>query len=291
MVSRYHDNESPPSEKDFYLEQAYKDIPKVVSENKVVTDREIKVRLEGEAFPGRTGPFPWVTGYALGYLLRDKLLDICGYAGRRRIKGGVPSKFYVLYGTACSDVAEIIQHKRRVSADINNVLTGEAKASDHAEDVFLEAFEGKLGFVCLGRDVCEFRGKKASGVAGKQPPNVDFVLEWNGVLFGVDVKNWIRYEYETPEEVQVKLKVCRELCLVPFIVARYIDRDLTNHIIYDLGGLVYEYKQLILQPDMKSLAEEANVLLGFPTVSVNVLPGSMIERIENICKLYFARKA
>jgi len=137
---------------DVYYELAYREAPQIIEEQKVVTDREIKVRLEGEAFPGKSGPFPWVTGRAMGQLLRENRLQVYGYVGRRRIKGGVTNKFYCIKGTKYDDIKEIIRVKRRISADVNNLLTGEASASYHAEDVFLEALETDLDCVHIERN-------------------------------------------------------------------------------------------------------------------------------------------
>jgi len=103
-----------PNKRDFWFRLAYNRIPQIVRECKLVTDREIKVRLEGGAFPGPPGPpgpFPWVTGYALNALLKDKILKTYGYVGRRKIKGGVTNKFYCLYNTSYSDVEGLIQQK------------------------------------------------------------------------------------------------------------------------------------------------------------------------------------
>lgn len=285
----YHKKKKLHEKRDFFLNQAINTVPKIVAECRVVTDREIKVRLEGEPFPKKTGPFPWVTGYAIQHLLNDNVLKNYGYVGRRRIKGGVTNKYYCTFGTPYSEVKDIIQLKRRVSADFNMVLTGTASAGFHAEDVFLEAFE-KIGFNCVDRNVSEFNGKTASGIKGKKLPDIDFLLERNGFHFGVDIKNWIRYEYETPLLVRKKLKVCEELDLIPFIVARYIDRSLTNEIIYGLHGIVYEYKSLILQSSFNSLAENANNLLGYPVLAIDSLPDNMTDTLENIWERFFATK-
>lgn len=104
------------------------------------------------------------------------------------------------------------------------------------------------------------------------------------------MKNWIRYEHETPQEIHVKLKAAAELGVVRFIIARYIDRELTNHIIYDLHGLVYEYKELIIQPSLKSVAKQARDLLGYPVIAVDSLPHEMAARIKGICDLFFGKK-
>ena len=276
------------NKKDIWFQKAYKEIPKILKEVKVATDRELKVRLEGEPFPGPPGPFPWVTARAIEALLKENIIKRHGYRGRRRIGKEVPSKFYALTGTPYSEIETLIQKKRRISADINNVLMGRAPASYHAEDLFMEAFD-KLDFTIHGRDVSEFRGRKTSGVEGKRPPDLDFIVERDGVIYGVDVKNWIRYEYPTRDKVYHKVKLAEELGVVPFIIARYLDRDTTNKIIYHHHGLVYEYKKLILPSTMRSLAEDAERLLGYPTLAVDNLPDYMVKKIEDI-HLRFIRK-
>ena len=229
---------------DIWFQHAYSKIPSLIRTLKVATDREIKVRLEGEAFPGPPRPFPWVTGLAIEALVRDKILEDHGYRGRRRIGKGVPTKFYALAGTSYAEIEPVIQQKRRVSADIINVLMGEAPASYHAEDLFLEALEFRLRFINHGRNKSEFRGKVVSGIEGKKPPDLDFIVERDGVIYGVDVKNWIRYEY----------------------------------------------KKLLLPPTMRSLARDANKILGYPILTTNSLPSSMIQKIEDIHRRFIATK-
>src|SRR2546425_5186875 len=63
--------------------EAKEQILRTIDEVKVVTDREVKVRLE-ERF------FPWVTGRALGQLVLEGNVESHGYAGRRRMGKGVP---------------------------------------------------------------------------------------------------------------------------------------------------------------------------------------------------------
>jgi len=269
------------NERDIWFQKAYEEIPPLLEEIRVATDRELKVRLEGEAFPGPPGPFPWVTARAIEKLVKEGKIKRHGYRGRRKIGKGVPNKFYTLSQISYRDIEKLIQKKRRISADINNALTGEAPASYHAEDLFLEAFEN-LGFIVHGRDVSEFRGKRASGVKGKKPPNLDFIVERDGIIYGVDVKNWIRYEIGNRDDIYNKIRIAEELGVVPFIVARYLDRELTNEIIYDKGGVVYEYKKLILPLDLRSLAEDAREMLGYPVIAVDRLPEEFVNRIEDI---------
>ena len=71
------------------VEKAKPHIEDVIVQQRVVTDRELKVRLEDKFFP-------WVTGRALGAMEREGLVRRYGYPGRRG--KGTPEIFYTLYG-------------------------------------------------------------------------------------------------------------------------------------------------------------------------------------------------
>jgi hypothetical protein len=251
-------------------------IVEVIRERRVVTDREIKVRLEKDFFP-------WVTGRAMGKLLEEEppMLKKYGYAGRRRIARGITEGYYCLPATSYDEIRDIIQQKREVSAGIVAILTGEAPASTHAEDIFEEAFL-KLGFIIHGRDVSEFRGRKIHGEPGKEPPNLDFVIERDNAIYGVDVKNWIRYEADTRVEVTRKVRFALELGVTPFIIARYVDQDTIYTGVLAKRGLTYRYIRLIVQPSFESLAVRARELLGYPVMAIDQLPSYSLEWLEKL---------
>jgi len=162
-------------------------IEEIIAQQKVVTDRELKVRLE-DTF------FPWVVGRALIAMEKEGIVRRVGYAGRRM--KGIPESFFTLSHFKYSEIVGIIMEKRDVSRDINAILTRRSPAGEHAEELFRKAFES-LNFKIHKRDASEFRGRSVKGVKGKEPPNLDFIVERDGVVYGVDIKNWIRYEYET----------------------------------------------------------------------------------------------
>jgi len=106
-------------------------IEDIITQQKVVTDREVKVRLEDKFFP-------WVTGRALGAMERDGVIRRVGYVGRRTVRGRVPEVFYALNGMEYERIVGIIMQKKRVTRDINSILTAHAPAGTHAEDLFEE---------------------------------------------------------------------------------------------------------------------------------------------------------
>jgi hypothetical protein len=254
------------------VERAKPYIEDIVTQQKVVTDREVKVRLEDKFFP-------WVIGRALLSMESEGILRKVGYPGRR--SKGMPESFYTLSGMEYHRIIGVIERKRQVSVGINSILTGYAPAGTHAEDLFAKAFQS-LDFKIHARDASEFEGRRVQGIKGKEPPNLDFIVERNGIIYGVDVKNWIRYEYTTRKEVIFKVNLALQLRVVPFIIARYVDKDTIFLEVIQKGGICYPYKTLLVPPSFDSLAMEAGSLLGYPVLAVEWLPTYKVKWIEKL---------
>jgi len=249
-------------------------------QQRLVTDREIKVRLE-KSF------FPWVVDRAMKALQEDGRVRRVGDAGRK-LKGA-PELFYTLGDIELASVSGIMSSKKRVSFEVNSLLTRLSPGGRHAEDLFEEAFR-TLGFEILGRDVSTYKGRLARGVEGKQRPNIDFVLQRDGIEYGADVKNWIRYEYVTRADVESKVRVARDLGVVPLIIARYVDKDTLYKEVIQKGGVCYPFKTLLVSSTYESLAARAGALLGYPVVRVDVLPLHKRARIEKLHQIVRGRQ-
>lgn len=204
-----------------------------------------------------------------------------GYAGRRRTGGGITEGYYSLSEVSYEEIRELIQSKREVSAAIVTILTGEAAAGAHAEDLFDEVFN-TLGFKIHGRDVSEYNGRRIAGEVGKEPGNLDFVVERDGVTYGVDVKNWIRYEADTREEVRRKVRFALELKTQPFIITRYLDQDAIYTDINGKGGIVYRYVRLLVPAIFEFLAARARDLLGYPVLATDKFPEYSVKWLEKL---------
>jgi hypothetical protein len=133
----------------------------------------------------------------------------------------------------------------------------------------------------MGRDVSKLGDKEVRHPPAGPPPDVDFVFEKDGITYGVDVKNWLAYEKKNVPKINKKLDVCRQLDIVPYIVARYIDDD-TMYRIISQGGLVYRYWDLLIPVSFDSLAKRVRELLGFPVIATDVLPEQMKTEILNL---------
>ncbi len=92
--------------------------------------------------------------------------------------------------------------------------------------------------------------------SGKELPDLDFIIEKDKLVYGVDIKNWIKYEFDSITEVMEKVDLTKQLGIIPFICARCVDKD-TFYKIVNMPGIVYQYETLILPPAFKSFADEA----------------------------------
>ena len=269
-------------DRDTDVELAKPEIEDIILQQKVVTDRELKVRLE-HLF------FPWVTGRALLAMEKEGMVRRMGYVGRKSRTKRVPESFFMSYGTEYDSAVGIIRKKRRVTKDINAILTAHAPAGEHAEDLFEEAFVS-LGFRIHGTGMSEFKGRKVKRREGKEPPNLDFIIEKDKVIYGVDIKNWIKYEYNTRSEVRFKVGLALQLRVVPFIVARYVDKETLYLDVVKNGGICYRYKTLLVPPSYESLASEAVGVLGYPVLAVDMLPKYKVQWIEKLHKDFLEKR-
>jgi len=260
------------TEKIDYYELALAKIPEIIQRQKVVTEREIKVRLEPA--------FPWLVGHALHALVSQGLIKEHGYKGRRPAKIWAPTKFYALKETEYSEIELIIKDKIDVSKAVNAQLTGRAVAAYFAEDLFDEALEKvPLNFRIHKRNASEFGERRVVGRERGPPPDLDFICEKDSIVYGIDIKNWIRFESDTIPEVKKKVDAALQLDIVPFIITRYMDKSTAFTEIVQKGGLVYQYMDLLFPMELSSLAQRAEQLLGYPIRCVDSLPLYMSEYI------------
>ena len=256
------------------VENAKPEIEKIILQQEVVTEREVKVRLEKKFFP-------WITGRTLKAMEHEEIIRRVGYMGRRSRAKRIPKWFFIPYEAKYEDIVGIIEKKRRISIGVNAILTAHAPAGYHAEDLFEQAFES-LGFKMHGRNRSRFRGRSVKGKKGKEPPNLDFIIEKDKIVYGVDIKNWIKYEYDTRLKVQSKVRLAIQLGIVPFIIARYVDKETFYVDIVEKEGICYYYESLLVPISYESIAREAHDVLGYPVLAVDFLPNYKVEWIGKL---------
>jgi hypothetical protein len=78
-----------------------------------------------------------------------------------------------------------------------------------------------------------------------------------------------------------KVDLAVQLRIIPFIYARYVDKD-TFFKVVNIPGIVYSYETLILPPEFQTLAEEARSLLGYPVFVGEILPQHKLDFINKL---------
>jgi hypothetical protein len=265
------ENDIEPVYSDEYEDDAENQILALIKENHVVTDRELKVRLESSFFP-------WLTERSLLKLVVKGEVKKYLLPGRKP-KMGTPNTFYADPDYDRYDREALMRRKRDLTRDINAILTRQSPAGEHAEILFEKAFRS-IGCKILKKNASEFNGIKVQGIEGKQPPNLDFILKKSNKIYGVDIKNWLQYEFVTIREVVKKVDIAEQLGIIPIIIARYVDRDTIYTKIIAKGGRCYPYQQLLIPPSYISLADELNRYMGYKVLAVDELPSYKIEHIK-----------
>ena len=89
--------------------------------------------------------------------------------------------------------------------------------------------------------------------------------------------------------VIAKVELAIQLGIVPFIIARYVDRDTIYKEIIEKKGLCYPYQMLLVPTSYESLAREANALLGYPILAVDSLPSYKVKFLQKLHSRWLER--
>lgn len=127
----------------------------------------------------------------------------------------------------------------------------------HAETQFDAGFAG-IGFKREAMNVREWGGR----VWTKSGHNLDRVYSRDGVAYGAEIKNTLRYI--DAGEFYRKLAMCEELALHPLFIVRMMPGDYIFKV-FERGGFVIVFKYQMYPYGHEALAERVRLKLGFPT--------------------------
>lgn len=147
-------------------------------------------------------------------------------------------------------------------------------AGKHAEDLFGHMFE-KNQFKIIGRNTNEYRRKKWR----RSNKNLDFIIEKDGVSYGVEIRN--RFDYMRQAEFEEKLDMCGFLGLLPLFPLRCPSEQQFASM-FDVGGLALKFKVRIFPPGNQKLVTN---IWNYFRLPVNVWH-SIPENIEGIFSYY-----
>jgi len=255
-----------PSQYDLNVEKA---IVELLADVKVAFKNEIKYRLEAKGF------IHTVTDYAVYRLEQGKAynqglkIERKGLPGRPSAKGmAEASAFFHLPGESYDRLLPIMRRKAVLSAFVSNMSR---VAGFHAQEIWKAAFLN-LGYELRSRqDVREFEGRVAS-----VNNTIDFIVEKNGVRFGVEVKNDLEY----PKDLDKKFQVSVELGVIPVFVVRQVTPTCYKNI-RNAGGLVKIYETSIYAAAYSDVVNECIEELGYPLIALDGITRKTKQHLEN----------
>lgn len=128
---------------------------------------------------------------------------------------------------------------------------------------------------------CEFvmRGRNTRAYAGREwvetAHELDFVFDRDGVAYGVEVKNTLRYmEYD---ELRTKIRMCEALGLKPVFAARMLPKSWIKEVV-DSGGFALIMKYQLYPWTHRGLALQVRKELELPVDAPRALEQGTMER-------------
>jgi hypothetical protein len=140
----------------------------------------------------------------------------------------------------------------------------------HGEALVLEGF-ARLEFVLKGRNTNSFEGKTWSSTNH----DLDFVFSRDGVSYGVEVKNTLRYmDYA---EFQQKIQLCKHLGVRPVFDARMLPKSWVNEVAR-VGGFALILGYQLYPWAHRNLALRVRDDLGLPVDAPRSLEDGTMRR-------------
>jgi len=209
--------------------------------------------------------FHWITARAISELLNEGTLR----SEELELIGATKVKF-VFHKTNR-------YHKKEIKEKIE-IIRAYSKpefsraCGRQAEVLFFNALTGR-GFVAKGQEVNEYNGK----IWTDSDHNLDFIIERDGIVYGAEVKNKLRYIDK--DELQIKLKICKHLGIRPLFIMRTSPKTY-NHMIITQNGFVMIYECLIYPFLARDMVDIVKTKLGLLVDCPRAIPDGIIDRFE-----------
>jgi hypothetical protein len=137
------------------------------------------------------------------------------------------------------------------------------------EALVLEGF-ARSRFVMLARNSRTYRGQ-----SGRTDHDLDFIFERDDRVYGIEVKNTLRYiEYE---EFRTKIELCRILGITPVFAVRMLPKSWI-HELNNAGGFALILKYQLYPWAHRDLARRVRAELGLPVDAPRALEEGTMMR-------------
>lgn len=222
----------------------------------VFFSRQLEIQNEDEWYH-------WITNRALRQLVGRGVI----YTDVRPLKMGgsihlMWNKRYRYYRRDATKVVKLVEEYSDPNIGGSLGLQGEA--------LVLEGF-ARSQFVMRGRDAQSY-GERTWSESGH---DLDFIFERDGLAYGVEVKNTLRYIDYT--EFRIKIRMCEVLGIVPVFAVRMLPRSWIHELI-GRGGFALILKYQLYPWAHRDLAHRVKRELGLPVDAPRALESGTMER-------------
>lgn len=219
--------------------------------------RQIEIWLESVFFH-------WITARALSELKNEgKIQAIAEEVGKNKVNFYCPKRY---------------RYPRRQIRSIKELIAEFSdpeftRAVGHHGEMLVES-----GFARTGFRISQQKVRAVDGVTWTETKHdLDFLVERDGVRYGVEVKNQLGYIDLT--EFQIKRAMCEHFGIKPMFITRVMPKNYINDVYRD-GG----YSLLTVNQNYpllgKGLARRVQEVLGFPVAVIQRLPDTALVRFE-----------
>ena len=269
--AEYYDNYDPL--KDNFVKSTVNWLKTFFNDHKeeVYYIREIQTLLERENISQLSSdktfkPYHWTASKAIELLIVEKYLKY----EYKSLKHSSPAKFVFHKSN------RYVERKIKVKIDIINKFSDPKVTKiygDHAEHLFqLAFFQRKFSFI--DKHFNKYKDKKWE----RSNHNLDFGIEKDGISYGCEVKNTLGYIDR--DELEIKLKLCEYLGLVPLFIMRHSPYSY-NSLISSYNGFFLIFETQIYSPAQAGLVKDITSNTLLPVMVSSCIPDGIIDRFEN----------
>jgi len=150
-----------------------------------------------------------------------------------------------------------------------------ARSYGRQGEMMFDAALPKAGFLPVGENTNEYAGRRWD----RSGHNLDRIFERDGVGFGVEIKNRLRYI--EPKELRIKLEMCKFLGLKPVFVTRMMPKLYIYEVAEKWGGFSLVFKHQLYPFHLGKFAKQLREELGLPIDCPHAIERGTIERFLN----------
>jgi hypothetical protein len=214
--------------------------------------------------------FHWITGKAVTELVNEGRLSH-SFGVLQQNPGEQGSRVRFIFHPSCRSTKRQIVRKIKLIRKFSAENVGRA-AGRQAEILFSRSLM-RGGFKLVEENTKEYNGRVWTETAH----DLDYVFEADGLAYGCEIKN--RFEYIPHVELQIKVKICRHLGIIPLFIVRWAPKSYIEEVARSGEGFTLVFQTHIYPQGLEDLITEIkNEFEGLPVDCPKDIPGSILNR-------------